>query len=121
MIRRPPRSTLFPYTTLFRSYSVIIADNDSFDDSISFIKKNYPQVQFLKNIRNEGFAKGYNIALRQVKADYYILLNTDVEVKPGWIEPVIELMESDTLIAACQPKLLSYFEKNKFEYAGACG
>jgi GT2 family glycosyltransferase len=108
-------------SSTYKNYSVIIADNASTDDSISFIKKNYTQVQILKNKINEGFAKGYNIALRHVRADYYILLNSDVEVEPGWIEPVIELMESDTLIAACQPKILSYLDKKKFEYAGACG
>ncbi len=105
----------------YGNYVVIVADNASSDDSISFIQKNYPQVKTLKSKINEGFAKGYNLALKQVKTDYYILLNSDVEVQPGWIEPVIQLMESDPLIAACQPKILSYVNKKKFEYAGACG
>ena len=100
---------------------VIIADNASTDDSIVFLQHHYPQVQILQNSSNEGFAKGYNTALKQVQTDYYVLLNSDVEVTPGWITPVIELMESDQAIAACQPKMLAYDDKGKFEYAGACG
>ncbi len=100
---------------------IIVADNASTDDSVEFLKAHYPQVEIIQNSSNEGFAKGYNTALKQVKADYYVLLNSDVEVTPGWIEPVIELMESDTAIAACQPKLLAYNDKTLFEYAGASG
>ena len=100
---------------------IIVADNASTDDSVEFLKAHYPQVEIIQNSSNEGFAKGYNTALKQVKSDYYVLLNSDVEVTPGWIEPVIELMESDTAIAACQPKLLSYHDKTLFEYAGASG
>ena len=100
---------------------VIIADNASSDDSIDFLIKNYPQIEILQNKVNEGFAKGYNTALKQVQSDYYVLLNSDVEVTPGWIDPIIGLMESDKLIAACQPKLLGYYNKKQFEYAGASG
>ena len=100
---------------------IIVADNASTDDSVEFLKVHYPQIEIIKNNTNEGFAKGYNSALKQVRADYYVLLNSDVEVTPGWIEPVIALMESDTGIAACQPKLLAYNNKELFEYAGACG
>ncbi|MEP6677594.1 MAG: glycosyltransferase family 2 protein [Ferruginibacter sp.] len=106
------------------SYSnkkIIVADNASTDDSVAFVQQFYPEITVINNPANEGFAKGYNSALKQVTADYYILLNSDVEVTPGWIEPVIELMEHDKMIAACQPKILSYQEKNKFEYAGASG
>ena len=85
---------------------VIVADNASTDDSVLFLQQNFPQVEIIKNTSNEGFAKGYNTALKQVKADYYVLLNSDVEVTPGWIEPVIDLMETDATIAACQPKIL---------------
>ena len=74
-----------------------------------------------RNPFNEGFAGGYNWALKRVEADYYILLNSDVAVTPGWIEPVIDLMEKDPQVAACQPKLLSYREPGMFEYAGAAG
>ncbi|MEO6455164.1 MAG: glycosyltransferase family 2 protein [Ginsengibacter sp.] len=105
----------------YKNYFIIIADNGSGDDSVSFIRQYYPQIKILKSIVNEGFSKGYNAALKQVGADYYVLLNSDVEVQPGWIEPIIELMQSDGNIAACQPKILSYNNKKKFEYAGACG
>ena len=100
---------------------IIIADNASTDDSIQFLKQNYSSLQILINTQNDGFAGGYNWALPQVSADYYILLNSDVEVTPNWIEPIIELMEADKTVAACQPKLLSYHDKHTFEYAGACG
>ncbi len=100
---------------------IIVADNKSTDNSVVFMKENYPNIRLIINDFNGGFATGYNIALRQVEADYYILLNSDIEVTPNWIEPVIDLMESDETIAACQPKILSYHEKDKFEYAGAAG
>lgn len=98
-----------------------MVDNGSTDDSIHLVQSNFPSVEILRNTVNYGFAKGYNEGLKDVKADYYILLNSDVEVEPGWIEPAIELMESDKQIAACQPKLLQYHQKNMFEYAGAAG
>ena len=100
---------------------IIVADNASSDDSLSFVRNNFPQVEILQNNRNDGFAKGYNVALKQVQSDYYVLLNSDVEVTAGWIEPVIELMENDPSIAACQPKLLAFDDKMQFEYAGASG
>lgn len=100
---------------------VIVADNASTDDSLAFLKEHYPQVEILTHGVNEGFAGGYNWALQLVSADYYVLLNSDVSVTPGWIEPVIALMESDHRVAACQPKLLSWKEPGSFEYAGAAG
>lgn len=100
---------------------IIVADNASSDDSIAFLKSNYPFVRIIQNSENCGFAKGYNLALRQVDADYYILLNSDIEVTENWIAPVIELMEQDEKIAACQPKIRSFHEPKKFEYAGAAG
>ncbi|MFN0080892.1 MAG: glycosyltransferase family 2 protein [Ferruginibacter sp.] len=105
----------------YKNLKIIVADNASTDDSIPFLQKNYPTVQILINKTNEGFAKGYNTALAQVTADYFVLLNSDVEVTTGWIEPIIELMEKDKLIGACQPKLLDEKNKTIFEYAGACG
>lgn len=105
----------------YNNLNIIIADNASDDDSIDFLKKNYPSIKVLLSNTNEGFAKGYNAALKQVSADYYVLLNNDVEVTSAWIEPVISLMESNEKIAACQPKILSYNRKTTFEYAGACG
>lgn len=100
---------------------IIIADNASSDDSLEFMQKAYPEIRIIKNAENGGFSKGYNDALSQIDADYYVLLNSDIEVTPHWIKPIITLMESDKSIAVCQPKLLSYAEPEKFEYAGAAG
>ena len=105
----------------YENVSVIVADNASTDDSVSFLKKNYPSIRIIRNSVNEGFAKGYNTALKQVSADYYVLLNSDVEVSKEWINPTISLMESDESIAACQPKILSFDHQHQFEYAGASG
>jgi GT2 family glycosyltransferase len=100
---------------------VIVADNASTDDSITFLKETWPKVRVIALERNWGFAGGYNEALRQVNTDYYVLLNSDVEVAPGWIEPIITLMESNPNIGACQPKILMYHDRTSFEYAGAAG
>ena len=108
-------------TEFSKTHQVIVADNNSSDESISFLKQNYPSIKIINNPSNDGFARGYNIALKQVKAEYYILLNSDVEVTENWINPIIELMDSNPEIGACQPKILDYNNKSKFEYAGACG
>jgi GT2 family glycosyltransferase len=100
---------------------IIVADNASADDSVSFLGSNYPQLRIIKNSENGGFAKGYNDALKQVDAEYYILLNSDIEVTENWIDPVIKLMDADKNIAACQPKIISYKNRDEFEYAGAAG
>jgi GT2 family glycosyltransferase len=100
---------------------VIVADNASADDSVAFVERAFPTVRIIRNTANNGYAGGYNEALAQVSADYYVLLNSDVEVTPGWIEPVIALMESDPAIGACQPKILAYHGRDSFEYAGAAG
>lgn len=100
---------------------IVVADNASTDDSVAFMRECYPQIRLIVNGSNGGFATGYNQALRQIEAEYYVLLNSDVEVTPNWIEPVVSLMDSNPDIAACQPKILSYDDKTKFEYAGACG
>ncbi|HET7115331.1 MAG TPA: glycosyltransferase family 2 protein [Hanamia sp.] len=105
----------------YENFSVIVADNASTDSSVFFLKNNYPALKIISNPVNEGFAKGYNMALKQVLADYYVLLNSDVEVSKDWIKPVISLMERDKKIAACQPKILSFNNKSEFEYAGASG
>jgi GT2 family glycosyltransferase len=107
--------------SVYDNKRVIVADNGSTDDSVAFVQQQYPTVEIIHNKQNEGFAKGYNTILKQVQADYYVLLNSDVEVTANWIGPVIELMESDSAIAACQPKLLSWHHKHLFEYAGASG
>ena len=108
-------------SSVYENKRVIVADNASTDDSVAFVKANFPEVEIIINNSNEGFAKGYNTALKQVQSDYYVLLNSDVEVTANWITPVIELMESDAAITACQPKLLAYKNKSLFEYAGASG
>jgi len=100
---------------------IYVADNDSSDDSVSFLRQHFPEVKIILNKTNLGFAGGYNEALQQVKADYYVLLNSDVEVTDNWIGPVIELMEKDKNIAACQPKIRSEKKRDEFEYAGAAG
>ncbi len=105
----------------YQNKKIIVADNASTDDSINFLNQYFPSVEIIVNKANEGFAKGYNTALKKVTADYFVLLNSDVEVTPGWIEPIVELMEKDKMIGACQPKLLDEENKKYFEYAGACG
>ena len=105
----------------YQNKRIIVADNASADDSLPFLRNNFPAVEIIINETNDGFAKGYNDALKKVNADYFVLLNSDVEVTPGWIEPVIALMENDKTIAACQPKLIDQKDRKSFEYAGACG
>lgn len=100
---------------------VIVTDNASSDNSISFLKEHFPKTRLIQNKNNDGYAGGYNKALSQVNADYFVLLNTDVEVSSNWIIPVIDLMDKDPKIAACQPKIKQYHNKAFFEYAGACG
>ena len=100
---------------------VIIADNGSTDDSLAFVREHYPQLRIIELDKNYGFAGGYNRALEQVEADYYVLLNDDVEVTPNWIEPVIAQMEQHPQTAICQPKLLMYDQRDTFEYAGGAG
>ena len=107
--------------TSYPNLQIIVADNASTDNSKDFLKEQFPQIRVLPLSQNFGFAKGYNEALKQVTANYYVLLNSDVEVTPGWLQPLVELLESADTIAACQPKILAYKQKKFFEYAGACG
>jgi GT2 family glycosyltransferase len=101
--------------------TVVVADNASTDHSIQYVKQVFPEIRTIELHENLGYAGGYNTALKQIAADYYILLNSDIEVAAGWIEPVINLMEGNPKIAACQPKILSYNQPAFFEYAGASG
>ncbi|SMO44734.1 glycosyltransferase family 2 protein [Solitalea koreensis] len=105
----------------YQNLEIIVGDNASSDDSVEFVQNTYPTVTVLENDQNYGYAGGYNKILERVNADYFVLLNSDVEVASGWIEPVIELMKSDDLIAVAQPKLKDYNRKEYFEYAGAAG
>ena len=107
--------------TTYPDAEIIIADNKSTDDSIAFLKSNFPNIRIVENTANTGYAGGYNEALQKIDSDYYVLLNSDVEVTPNWIEQVMNFMLKDELMVACQPKILSYAERNKFEYAGAAG
>ncbi len=100
---------------------IVVADNASTDGSVAFMQERFPSIRLIVNDFNGGFATGYNLALKQIEVEYFVLLNSDIEVTPQWIEPVIDLMDSDPNIAACQPKILSYYDKEKFEYAGASG
>jgi GT2 family glycosyltransferase len=100
---------------------IIVADNASTDDSVAFIKETYPSLRIIQLNDNQGFAGGYNAALKQISAEYYVLLNSDVEVTPNWIRPIIDLMDENKSIAACQPKIKSFHQKTHFEYAGAAG
>jgi GT2 family glycosyltransferase len=107
-------------TSSYSNKEIIVADNNSTDDSLEVLKQ-FSNVKVLLLDKNYGFAEGYNQSLQRVTADYYVLLNTDVEITTQWIEPIIDLMEKDKSVAACQPKILSYKEKAFFEYAGAAG
>ena len=100
---------------------IIIADNASTDNSIEFLKTEFPSIKIIQNKENGGFSKGYNDVLQQIEAEYYCLLNSDVEVTENWIDPIITLLDNQSCIAIVQPKLLSFAHKNQFEYAGACG
>lgn len=100
---------------------VYVADNGSSDGSVEWIRENFGGVKLILMEKNNGFAGGYNIALDQINAVYYILLNSDVEVTQGWLDPLISFMDSNRDIAACQPKIKSYYSRDSFEYAGAAG
>ena len=102
-------------------HRIYIADNGSTDDSIAWVEKNFSQVTVIANGFNYGYARGYNEALTMITAKYFVLLNSDVEVTANWIEPLKSLMDADSRISACQPKILDYNHREKFEYAGAAG
>ncbi|WP_278844016.1 glycosyltransferase family 2 protein [Hoylesella timonensis] len=106
---------------LQESVEVFVADNASTDNSVALLKEKFPTVKRILLDKNWGFAEGYNQALRQINATYYILLNSDIEVTSGWLSPLITWMDAHPETAACQPKLLSIRQRNYFEYAGACG
>ncbi|WP_412468983.1 glycosyltransferase family 2 protein [Pedobacter sp. KLB.chiD] len=105
----------------YDNLQIVVGDNASTDDSVSFLQGNFPTIKIIRNDQNYGFAGGYNKVLERVEADYFILLNSDVEVTPNWIKPVIDLMEGDKRIAAAQPKIKWQLNKKQFEYAGAAG
>ncbi len=100
---------------------VVVADNGSTDDSLQWLRLNYPDVRVIRLDRNYGFAGGYNRALREVESEYVLLLNSDVEVTAGWWQPLVEVLDTEGDVAAVAPKLLADMERTKFEYAGASG
>ena len=101
--------------------SIYIADNASTDDSVGFVKANFPSVKIIQNDTNGGYAKGYNDALKKMDENIFCLLNSDVEVTKGWLNPILELFEAEQQTAIIQPKILDFKQKDKFEYAGAAG
>lgn len=101
--------------------TVYIADNASTDESVDYITSEFPMCPVIKLEKNWGFAEGYNKALSKIEAEYFLLLNSDIEVTPHWLEPMVDFMDANPDVAACQPKLLSIYNRNSFEYAGACG
>ncbi|MEO1258399.1 MAG: bifunctional riboflavin kinase/FAD synthetase [Bacteroidota bacterium] len=112
-----------PYAlkTSYPNCRVYVADNASKDESISYLKEQFPKVPLIELGQNHGFAKGYNEALKDLEEDYFVLLNSDVRVPPGWLDPLIKLLESNRNVAAVQPKVMSEREPEKFEHAGAAG
>lgn len=112
--------TLLKYSKM-DGVQVIVADNDSKDDSMEMMQREFPQVPLIRLEKNWGFAKGYNMALRQVEAEYYILLNSDVEVTEDWLLPLVSYMDVHPEVAACQPKLRALNNPDEFEYAGGAG
>lgn len=110
--------TVIEYST---DANIYVADNASTDDSVTFLRSEFPSVKIIENGGNLGFAGGYNAALKHLEEDIFVLLNSDVEVTKNWIAPIAMLMETDTSIGACQPKILQYGNTDQFEYAGAAG
>ena len=120
------RGMLWEYLPSVLQYSrdeatVYVADNGSTDDSMEMLKEHFPKVRRIDLGKNWGFAEGYNKALQQVEAEYYLLLNSDIEVTHHWLTPLVEFMDTHQDVAACQPKLLSIADRDSFEYAGASG
>lgn len=102
-------------------YDIVLVDNACTDDTAAFVATNFPEVHIVSIAVNKGFANGYYEGLQQIKAKYYVLLSADFEVTPNWFPPLWQLMQQNPRVAACQPKIKYYKEKEKFEYAGAGG
>src|SRR4030042_1150983 len=100
---------------------IIVADNGSTDQSVNWLNQDYPRVRIIKLDRNYGFAEGYNLALSEIKSSYFLLLNSDVEVTPKWLEPLVNVLDSYPSVSACMPKIKSFNNRSSFEYAGAAG
>src|ERR1035437_3818437 len=107
--------------TTMPGVEIIVADNASTDSSLMLLNEKFPSIRTIVFDKNYGFAGGYNKAFEQIEADYFILLNSDVEVTPHWLEPLLAYMDAHKEVAACQPKILSYDQRTRFEHAGAAG
>ena len=101
--------------------TLYVADNASTDASIAVVRTQFPMVKIIQNEGNYGYAQGYTIALQQVEEPYYALVNSDIEVTAGWLDPIIALFDQQPQVGIIQPKLLDYKKKTHFEYAGAAG
>lgn len=112
--------TIIKFSDL-ENVEIYVADNASTDNSVSFVKKNFPSIKIVQNKTNGGYAKGYNDALKHVNADVFALVNSDIEVTENWLNPIISIFENEPKTAIVQPKILDYKNKNLFEYAGAAG
>jgi len=106
--------------TKYKHFEVIVVDNNSKDNSVEFMKKNYPDIKLVENEKNYGFAEGNNKGVKYTNGEYLFFLNNDVEVDPNWLGEIVKTMKNED-VAACQPKVLSLRDKKKFEYAGAGG
>jgi GT2 family glycosyltransferase len=109
------------YRQSYENTSLVVIDNASTDDSVAWLQQKHPKIRLIQNKANYGFAKGYNIGLQHVESDYYLLLNTDVEVTRPFLEPMVALLEREERASVCQPKIRSLHTRNRFEYAGAAG
>ncbi|MDE5870230.1 MAG: glycosyltransferase family 2 protein [Muribaculaceae bacterium] len=107
--------------TVCDEVDLIVADNGSTDDSVSWVRSEHPEVRVIEFDKNYGFAEGYNRAIAECKYEFITLLNSDVEVTPDWWKPILAFMVKHNDVGATQPKILSWHDRNKFEYAGACG
>ena len=108
-------------TKYSNDHPIYVIDNNSKDNSVNFITKNYPNVNIIKNNKNYSYAKGYNTGLKNIDADLFCLLNNDVEVTLNWLSPILEAFRTNKSLVIAQPKILDYNKNNKFEYAGAAG
>jgi GT2 family glycosyltransferase len=109
------------HKSTYPNFEIIVVDNNSTDDSVSFIKKKFPKVELFENIKNEGYAGGCNRGAKIAKGKYLVFLNNDTIQISNWVEPLVELLEKTKNIAAAQPKILNYYDKKKFDYAGGAG